>query len=175
MRKIKVDYVAELKSEFDRWAHIKEFGTSDPFWSDGVNLNLVRNHILYYKKMIEENEEVPYPDIYYRETPPEVDDDFIAKKDQILSDAKKTYTILSSDPNYLYLLQQIPLLIERQKADTSIVAVVRYVQNLQSAIEKTDYISMRRYANPATYSDSFAGCAERVRHLPQEEVQLSLF
>lgn len=57
MKKIKVDNVAELKSEFDRWAHIKEFGTSDPFWSDGVNLNLVRNHILYYKKMIEENEE----------------------------------------------------------------------------------------------------------------------
>lgn len=171
----KENYADKLKSQFELWERINEFGSSDPFYSDGVNLNLVRNHIIYYKKLIEETETPPYPEIYYRETPLKVDANYIVRKDEILSDAKKAYSLLVSDPNYLYLLQKISLLSEKQKADTSIVAVVRYVQNLQSAIEKTDYISMRRYANPATYLDSFASCAERVRQLPQEEVQLSLF
>ena len=175
MKKIKVDYAAELKSEFDYWEHIKQFGASDPFWADGVNLNLVRNHIIYYKNLIEETEEPPYPEIYYRETPPEIDADYMARKDEILSAAKKAYKVLSTDHNYLYLLQKLPFLSEKQKAESSIVAVLRYVQNVQDAIDKGDYICMRRYRHLDSYAQSLADCAKRVRELPQEEIQLSLF
>ena len=28
------------------WEHINENGCNDPFWTDGCNMNLTRNHIL---------------------------------------------------------------------------------------------------------------------------------
>ena len=179
----KENYTDKLKSQFELWERINEFGSSDPFYSDGVNLNLVRNHIIYYKKLIEETETPPYPEIYYRETPLKVDSNYIVGKDKILSDAKKAYlsdakkayNLLVSDPNYLYLLQKIPLLSEKQKADSAILAVIGYVNNLNAAIENEDYICMRRYRNPGTYVQSLADCADRIRKLPQEEVQLSLW
>ena len=38
----------------DRWNEIRNGGCNDPFWPDGTNMNLVRNHIIYFKKRIRE-------------------------------------------------------------------------------------------------------------------------
>ena len=43
------DYAAELEKSYACWDHLKEYGGSDPFWPDGVSMNLVRNHIIYVK------------------------------------------------------------------------------------------------------------------------------
>ena len=58
-------------------------GCSDPFWANGVNLNLVRNHIIYYKRQMQKiSEEYGcfLPEIYYRELPPKVESNYMAKK-----------------------------------------------------------------------------------------------
>ncbi len=43
--------VEELTRKIDeavaRWKYIYENGSNDPFWPDGVNMNLVRNHIIF--------------------------------------------------------------------------------------------------------------------------------
>lgn len=49
----------ELDACFQRWNHIKKHGSSDPLWSDGVNMNLVRNHIIYYYRMLQEKLQRP--------------------------------------------------------------------------------------------------------------------
>ncbi len=38
---------AKLKADIERWHYLRENGCSDPFWPDGTNLNLVRNHIIF--------------------------------------------------------------------------------------------------------------------------------
>lgn len=38
----------------DRWNEILAGGCNDPFWPDGTNMNLVRNHIIYFRKRIRE-------------------------------------------------------------------------------------------------------------------------
>ena len=73
-KKGEIDYAHDLAEEFKCWDNLKNYGGSDPSWADGVNMNLVRNHIIYYKQKIEENySEQDYPAIYYQETPPKVD------------------------------------------------------------------------------------------------------
>ena len=37
----------ELDRNIERWHFIHDNGCSDPFWPDGVNMNLKRNHIIY--------------------------------------------------------------------------------------------------------------------------------
>lgn len=74
--------IAELTREFADWDHIKAEGCNDPFWPDGSNMNLVHNHIIYHKNEIEKictENGLDLPEIYYKETPPEVDQHYMAR------------------------------------------------------------------------------------------------
>ena len=35
----------EIKAEYTRWNYIANNGSQDPFWPDGCNMNLIKNHI----------------------------------------------------------------------------------------------------------------------------------
>lgn len=77
-----IDGIAE---RVERWKDILEHGCNDPFWADGCNMNLVRNHIIYYKKRIEEMcDELGFaiPTEYYTPLPPEVPNYFMANLKQ---------------------------------------------------------------------------------------------
>lgn len=56
----------ELRGSYECWNHILQNGAGDPFWEDGANMNLVRNHIIYYKRQCEA-ELLPeeYPEEYF--------------------------------------------------------------------------------------------------------------
>ena len=85
-----VDYAAALENSFARWDFIHEYGCSDPFWADGVNMNLVRNHIMYYKQQLSEEATLfLLPKAYYREVPPEVDNNYMARPDEIRQNAAR--------------------------------------------------------------------------------------
>ena len=69
------DCISRLIKEIAIWEHLQEYGCNDPFWPDGCNMNLVRNHILSYKQQIRElceKNNLPLPEGYYLPTPPEV-------------------------------------------------------------------------------------------------------
>lgn len=168
---------AELQQAFDRWDALYEFGGHDPFWSDGCNLNLVRNHISYYKKEIEKaSEPQNYPSIYYRETPKEVSQDYIARGEEIRSNAQKAVQLYKAAPNYQVLLSRVDRLHPKDIKETCIRNVINYVKGLEQAIASDDLISMRRHENPDGYIKSFLECAEKVKSLkPIENEQLSLF
>lgn len=59
------ELVRELERDYARWEQVYMAGSKDPFWPDGVNANLCRNHILCGKKRIRElypdAEIVPFP------------------------------------------------------------------------------------------------------------------
>lgn len=85
-RKENENLAGELASSFAQWEYLKEHGGSDPFYADGTNMNLVRNHIMYYKnRMVEEygRDYEKYPEIFYREVPPEVNENYMARAGEI--------------------------------------------------------------------------------------------
>lgn len=102
-----------LEREFKHWEHLYTYGGYDPFYADGMNLNLVRNHILSYKREIErfmekEEQELTlfassYPDIYYKETPPEVSYDYMVRADEIRARARQQLALYEKDPNFCYI------------------------------------------------------------------------
>jgi hypothetical protein len=74
----------ELQQSLSRWQYLYQHGCTDPFWPDGVNLNLVRNHVIYFKNKIEEARPCgKYPAIYYQATPPEVDNNYVVEAGQM--------------------------------------------------------------------------------------------
>ena len=77
--------IGNMEREFSKWKSTLEAGCSDPFWPDGVNLNLIRNHIIYAKRKIMtlcQEFMLPLPNNYYRPTPPEVDHNYMANLKQ---------------------------------------------------------------------------------------------
>lgn len=70
-----------LRSDYERWVHIFNEGCSDPTYHDGVNIDLVRNHILYDKSEIEKTLKqnyMAYPDEYFYPDPIILPQDFMA-------------------------------------------------------------------------------------------------
>lgn len=176
-KKEEPNYIEELAERFDRWDEIYQNGCNDPSWSDGVNLNLIRNHILYYKKAIEESmKDNALPDIYYRETPPEVDNSYIARTEEIRQNAKHTLAAFANNPDIQYIKKKMCFVDGEFLKKNSVVAVMGYETALKTAIETDDLITMRRYEHAESYMDSFKTCADKLRaYSPPVNAQISLF
>jgi hypothetical protein len=170
------DYEKSLAESFNRWEHLYKHGGQDPFYTDGVNLDLVRNHIIYYKRKIDETmtELMTFPAIYYRETPPEVDRNYMARPDEIREHAKASLAAYLADPEYQFLCRRIGMLNPKQAKEVHIVNVIGYATGLEKAIETDDLVTMRRHENADSDLEAFAWCAEKVRQLPPENVQMAL-
>lgn len=164
-RKHETDYAAELEKEYARWDEVFTYGGSDPFWTDGVNLELIRNHILYYKAQLakQENSLLGLPEAYYRETPPEVDPNYMARPDEIRENACKAMEIIDADKNLKFVREQSASLSEQQIKQWCIPAIINYAENLRRAIAADDLIIMRRYENLDSYLESFESAAIRIR------------
>lgn len=165
----KIDLGEALRERYERWNTLNTEGGTDPFYSDGGNMNLVRNHIIYYKKMIEENmKESDYPKEYYDETPPVMDLNYIARKSEIVLRAPDVLKIYEADENYLWLKDITDKLTKEQKKESNIENVLGYREGLKRAIETGDVLGMRRhvnglYSNNAQYYlDSFKDCRKRI-------------
>lgn len=75
----------QIIRERAEWNYINENGCNDPFWPDGCNLNLTRNHIISYKRNIAELCEqtgMALPEEYFLKVTSEVDDDYMASFNQ---------------------------------------------------------------------------------------------
>lgn len=44
----------EIDREFQLWNDIACSGCQDPTWPDGVNMNLVRNHVIHWYRLLDE-------------------------------------------------------------------------------------------------------------------------
>lgn len=172
-KKEKENLEAQLTESFEHWEHLKEHGGSDPSYADGTNMNLVRNHIMYYKnRMVEEygRDYEKYPEIFYRELPPEVNQDYMARAGEIKDGAAQALEYYISDPNFLYLLANKDMLTEKEAKQISLYNVLGYASGLAKAIKDGDLISMRRHAGrPEGYLESFAQCATRMMQLIDEK------
>ncbi len=178
-RETQKDYANELAEDFRRWDLLYRNGGSDPFYADGVNLNLVRNHIINDKKRLEQIiKDGAYPDIYYRETPPEVDNAYMARADEIRENAKRTLMVYQSDSHYIWCKSHAAALLPKELKRFPVENILGYIKTLASAIETDDLITMRRHETPERYLDSFARCEQEMRKMFSSrtaEPQMSLF
>lgn len=164
--KVKTDYGKQIRERLERWEHIQKYGAGDPLWCDGVNANLVRNHIIYYKRMCEEElQPEDYPAEYYLETPPKVDNNFMASVDEIQEHAKATLEVYMVNEDYKYLLSARAKLTEKEQDAVHIGNVLGYVSGLRIAIRDNDVVVMRRHETPLSYLESFQYCRKRVEEI----------
>ena len=158
----------QCRQSYEQWDNIFTNGCQDPFWEDGVNLNLVRNHIIYYQNRITDLcEENGYfkPEICFREPPLKVDQHYMAKKAEIEQAACNNLQDIEQNKNYLKLLAFESKLSDEQRKSVSYSAVLGYVNHLKTAILNKDHVAMRRYSNGLWVIDSIVQCLERIEKI----------
>ena len=72
---LQTDFIDERRN----WEFIHQHGCFDPFWPDGTNLNLIRNHCIFYKQEMEricKEYSLPMPETL--PIPDEVSEDYMA-------------------------------------------------------------------------------------------------
>lgn len=166
----------ELKKSFEQWKLGKEHGLYDPFYPDGVNMNLIRNHIMYYKNEIEKickEKGLPLPEIYFEETPPKVDSKYMARADEIRANAKKVLEIYEGDANFQKLKEAVGITDEKKKS--LVKAILGHIRELKIAIEKDDLVTMRIHER--IHERYIESAKQMVAELKEEDFlgQLSLF
>lgn len=171
-KKKEPDYEAELIREYEHWEYLKEYGGSDPFWDDSVNMNLTRTHIIYWKNKIEEKyggNRNEYPEIYFRDLPPEVQPGYMAGAAEIRDKAAEVLETYLSDANFQYLLCNRELLEKKEAEKICIDAVLGYAYGLARALKEDDLITMRRHVkSPGGYREAFVQCAEKVKRIVEQ-------
>lgn len=168
--------ISGLTNDFKRWDTVYKEGTFDPTYTDGFNLSLVRNRIVNNKTRIEalcSELGCEIPEIYFRDTPPEIDRDYMAKADDIRLKARIAYVELSKSSYYKELLTYENKLSIKQLESICFFAVKGYVTRLAEAINKDNLVSMRLYIDWERYIESFKNCLERAKKFVPEPVQLT--
>ena len=84
----------DIRKEIAIWESHRLYGCQDPFFSDGENMYLIRNQIIYYKTQLQElctKNNLPLPDEYYLPTPPEVPKNYFAPNSKYFQERSKRY------------------------------------------------------------------------------------
>lgn len=134
----KIDYRAELKEEYARWKRLFCQGGQDPFWPDGVNLNLIRNHITACRAALEQ-EDKTVPEEYGWLLPPEVPPDYMARGKEIWYRGMESYKKYTADENYQYLKEVSDTLPEKVKKESSIENVLGKLSDEQFVFMTSGY------------------------------------
>lgn len=148
-----------LERLYAAWSSYQANGGQDPFWPDGVNMNLLRNHIIASKRRIHElvtaeNAEptlfpAVYPDIWHKPLPPEVQSTYMARADEIRTRAHEQLELYKADANFNYIREHIPDMFPGGKSTASDAAgipflPIMHLSHLEECIEKDDLVDLRR-------------------------------
>lgn len=103
---------------------------NDPFWTDGVNLNLVRNHIIYGRRLCEEElQEGDYPEEYYLPLPEKVPPNYMVKGDEIRRKASELMRNIKENPDYIGLFGKS----EKSQKEAEII---KYISGIARVFQK---------------------------------------
>ena len=117
------------------------------------------------EKVCRENS-LKQPPVINIPTPPKVDVDYMANKDEIRVQAEKTLAEAKASDAYLYLQSvKDEVLRHKELAEKShISTILSYVTGLERAIAEGDYVSMRRRGRPGFgMIESLERCMEEVK------------
>lgn len=163
--------VAAIDDSFATWEEIYQNGCSDPCWEDGVNLNLVRNHIIAYYRMLDERADEPVqlsllstePNYNVRQPlPPKVDNKYMARPDERLAGAQTTLAAIRNDENYQWIVSLRGQLSKNVEKKSCFTAAANYADALEHAIREKTFPRLRNYQSAEYCLKSYIGMRARI-------------
>lgn len=153
------------------WRKIYEEGGHDPHYTDGYLLNSCRKKILGYKQYLSAaytEEEGLLPEEFFEETPPEVPEEYMARKKEIWVHALESYQSYLQNEDYQYLISILDSLDEDIRKTSSIDSVIRYVTNLHDSFVERNFVYLRIHET-GDFVESFSVCRRKIEEMKREK------
>lgn len=172
-----ISYKIKLEKDYKHWQNVYKNGCNDPSWTDGMNLNLIRNHIIHDKRQLKETlDENELPELYYKDLPPEVDYDYMAKPVEILETAIRYYSECTSLEEWNILENAFDFLDRKDSKQQSMRFLVARIRSLKNAIESKNYVIMRRFKDLTKDIENIKRYAEELKNMEFNHLeQMNLF
>lgn len=159
----KEEILQEIQIHCMEWQYVKEHGSASIIWSDGRELNFIRQKIIRLKERLEDEAD---RNIY--ETPPKMGELFMVNPQAIEKEAKEALKDYESDQNYRYLLVNKNRLPEAYRMQTEVDAVLDQMEKFRKAVYYHHYIAMKKYLNVNKYRKMFTACRKELESLLAE-------
>lgn len=160
------DYALALMAEYMKYEEVKEKGSSSPIWTDGQELNHIRDSIIYLKKKMESLNF--FPEIYYKETPVQVPQRYMLKAEEIRKKAKETLQMCKESEDYQFIFSHGGLLEEQQRAWICLDGIINDILRMERMIRIDNLVEMKKYSDPAKYLKGFRVCRNGLEELLEE-------
>lgn len=162
----KEDLAFKLMGKFLEWENVKIEGSSSPVWTDGQELNHIRDSIIYLKK---EMESLNYlPEAYYQETPPKMSQRYMVNAEEIRKKAKETLRICKENEDYQFIFSHGAPLDEQQKNWICLDGILNGILRMERMIRIDNLVEMKKYDEPEKYLKSFKVCRKGLEELLEE-------
>lgn len=147
------------------WEKIYAYGDMDSMCTDGIILNQIRQELLRIKKKLEDLETVTECKI-----PPEMEAGYMAKAEQIRTQAQTAVQEYLALEEYRYVLVSLPKMTRKQKQETHAREIFGKVQSLVNALAEDNLVVLREYGSPGMLTELIVETAKRLWELPLKEV-----
>ena len=162
----KEDYAIALMAEYMKYEGVKEKGSNSPTWTDGQELNHIRDSIVYLKKQMESLNF--FPEIYYKETPAQVPQRYMLNADVIRKKAKETLQTCKSSEDYKFIFSHGGLLSEQQRGWICLDGIVNDILRMERMIRIDNLVKMKKYSDATKYLKGFKVCRRGLEELLEE-------
>lgn len=161
-RNQKLEYA--LRADYMKWDNVNTVGSSSPIWTDGRDLNFIRNRIIVDRKRMEEISF--FPECYFWEIPEVKPLTYMVRPEEIKSQAETALKEIMSDENYHYVYWCLRMISKEQQMETGAAEILSMVEKLENGIKVNDYLIMKRYCDFENVKKKSLVC----RHLMEEMI-----
>ena len=117
-----------------------------------------------------------FPEIYFRETPPDIESSYMARPDEIRKNALKSLEVLKANKTLEYIKRKAVTMEKSFVDKTSARSLISSLTILSNAVETDDLVTMRRYENIDNLLSEMDICAQKLQeYVPPENSQITLF
>ncbi len=158
----------QLAALFMKYDRIAEKGSTSPIWTDGHELNVIRDQIIAVKEKIGDYVSERFRAYSEREVPSFVSELYMVHGDEILENAKETLKVFREDENYQYLVKNSAKVSIEQRTKLKIDANIYEPVVLEKLIKRDRLIKLKRYMYREKYLNEFLVCRKKLESLLEE-------
>lgn len=158
----------QLAALFMKWDRVAEAGSTSTIWTDGHELNVIRNQIIDAKKKVGSYISTSFRECATREIPPQMSELYMVHADEIMANAKETLEVFRENADYQYLVKNSGRIDVEQRTKLKLNSAIYQPVTLEKLIKRDRLIKLKQYMYREKYLNEFQVCRKKLECLLEE-------
>lgn len=168
LKQLEADFL-QLAACFMQWDRVAEEGSCSTIWTDGHELNVIREKIIIYKQKVGSYISQSLREYAEREIPPKMSELYMIHAEQTTAQAVELFEIFQNNGDYQYLVKNSSKVDEEQREKLDINTHIYVPIRLEKAIKRDDLVKQKNILyQQQKYLNDFSVCRKKLECLLEE-------